>query len=89
MPRPPFDMLRACFWLMAVIILVMVGAAGSAAIGCGYLVLTGQQKLGACLDAGVTGQAREVLELSLTTVLALLLAARGPRPPDDDNAPHG
>jgi hypothetical protein len=88
MARPSFDMLRACFWLMAIIVLVMVGESVAAMIGCGWLVLTGQQKPGICIEAGVVGQAREVLELALTTVLALLLAGRGPpRPPPPDEPP--
>jgi hypothetical protein len=87
MSRPAFDMLRACFWLLAVIILVMVGESVLALATCGYMVLTGQQKMGACVEAGVVGHAREIMELSLTTVLALLLAARkngdGPKPPEE------
>jgi hypothetical protein len=73
-------MLRACFWLMAIIVMVMVAESVLAVAGCFWLVLSGQQKAGACIEAGVVGQAREVLELALTTVLALLLAAR--KPPD-------
>jgi hypothetical protein len=65
---------------MAIIVLVMVGESVLAVSGCIWLVLSGQQKAGACVEAGVIGQAREVLELALTTVLALLLAAR--RPPE-------
>ena len=88
MARPPFDMLRSCFWLLAIIIVVMTGEAALAGLGCIYLVLFGQQALGACISAGVTQQAREVIELALATVLALLLAARNGRPPtgppDDD-----
>jgi hypothetical protein len=90
MARSPFDMLRACFWLLAVIIMIMVGESALALATCGYLVLVGTQKVGVCVETGVVGQAREILELSLTTVLALLLAARGPPggppppPPEDD-----
>jgi hypothetical protein len=84
MARPPFDMLRACFWLLAIIIVVMIGEAALAGIGCMYLVIMGA-KVGTCIEAGVTGMAREVMELALTTVLALLLASRPPtKPPDDD-----
>jgi hypothetical protein len=81
--RPPFNMMRACFWLLAVIILVMTGEAALAGLGCMYLVLFGGQALGACISAGVTQQVREVIELALTTVLALLLAARNGRGPPD------
>jgi hypothetical protein len=63
---------------LAVVILIMVGESTLALATCGYLVLSGQSKLGACIEAGVVGHAREIMELSLTTVLALLLAARGP-----------
>jgi hypothetical protein len=85
----PFNMLRACFWLLAVVVMVMVGESALALATCGWLVLTGQQKLGLCVEAGVVGQAREVLELALTTVLALLLAARngGPKPPGPPDVP--
>ena len=78
-PRDPNAwMLRACFWLLAVVILVMVGEAALATAACMVMVLTGQQKVGACIEAGVAQQVREVTELALTTVLALLLAARPP-----------
>jgi hypothetical protein len=87
MARPPFDMLRACFWLLATVVLVMVGESALALATCGWMVLTGQTKLGACVEAGVVGHAREIMELSLTTVLALLLAARRPPPGPPDEAP--
>jgi hypothetical protein len=81
MARQPFDMLQAAFWLLAAIIFVMLGEALLAVLGCLWLTLTGQQAVGACVTAGVAQQAREIMELALTTVLALLLAGRGPPPP--------
>lgn len=80
-PPPPFDWPRWCFWLLAVIILVMVGEAVFALFGCVALAVLHREDMGSCVNTGVVEQARESLELALTTVLALILAARRP-PPD-------
>jgi hypothetical protein len=82
MPRP-FNMLRACFWLLAVILLIMVGETLLAVAGCGWLVLTGQAAPGVCIQAGVIDQARGVLSEALAAVLALIIAARPGPPPDN------
>jgi hypothetical protein len=70
--------MAACFWLLAIVILVMVGGAAFGMIGCGWLVLSGRQPIGTCNTLGVLSQTRELLSEALTAVLALLLAARKP-----------
>jgi hypothetical protein len=87
MPRPPFNMLRACFLLLAAVILIEVFTAISGGLVCVYLNFLTVREIGSCQFAA--SQIRDIFSEVLTAVLALLLAARGPRPPDDDNAPHG
>jgi hypothetical protein len=77
-------MLRAAFWLLAVIIgvelLVTVGSMGT----CMWLLLMGNEKIGAC--EGLGNQVRELWSEALAAILALLLAAREtkPNPPTTD-----
>jgi hypothetical protein len=84
MPKP-FNMLRACFWLLAAIILVLLFEGSLGIVACAYLTMTERQEIGNCLKAGVVDHIREILELALTTVLALLLADRNKNPPDKDD----
>ena len=81
MPRPPFDVLRGAFWLLAAAIGVALFILLAAELGCFWLIVVDRtEPIGACAGIGV--QAREVWEFILTTVLALLLASRsGPPPP--------
>jgi hypothetical protein len=44
-------------------------------------VVAGRSMIGACVEAGIITQIREVFSEALTAVLALLLASRN-RPPD-------
>lgn len=80
MPKQ-FNMLRACFWLLAFIIGVMLIEGSFGIVTCAYLTISGKQSVGDCIKAGVTGHIKEILELALTTVLALLLADRNKPPP--------
>lgn len=82
MARPPFDMLRAAFLLLAIILLIMVGETLIAVAACTYMTMSGRQQAGTCIDIGIVAQVREVLSETLTAVLALLLAARDRPPPD-------
>lgn len=66
--------------------LVMILGAG---VSCMVVTIFGRAEVGACIKAGVAEQIREVWELALTSILALLLASRngrGPptKPPDDE-----
>ena len=80
MPRtPPFDMLRACFWLLAGIIALSMIETAVAVGGCVVLVVWGSNPMGAC--QGVGDQARGIWAEAMATVLALLLAHRGGTPP--------
>lgn len=74
--RPPFNMLRAAFFLLATVILAqMVSILGGAAT-CYWLFITGRADVGAC--SNFMGQAREMWAEVLAAILALLLAARTP-----------
>ena len=81
--RPPFDMLRACFYLLAFVIASQVVAIIFGSWTCFYLLIVGMAKPGDC--GGFGAQAKEMWSEVLAAILALLLAARGPptRPPPD------
>ena len=81
MPRPPFDLLRAVFLLLAVVILTEVGMTVFAGLACWWLNLQTAREIGACLPIVV--QIREQWAEILASVLALLLAARSWPPPPD------
>lgn len=74
--RPPFDLLRWAFVLLACVLLVALAETLIAIGGCSYMVLTGRAEIGACMGAGIIEQVRQVLAETLTAVLALLLARR-------------
>jgi len=67
-------MMKAAFWLMAIVVLTEVGTTVLAAIGCMYMVIFAGSPIGAC--GNLTTQIREVWAEVLAAVLALLLAAR-------------
>ena len=67
-------MLRACFYLLAIVLLSEVALACFAGAGCYWLILTGRMPIGGC--ANTTTVIREVFSEILAAVLALLLAAR-------------
>jgi len=78
--RPPFDMLRAAFYLLAAIIGIEVLLTSTAGMACFWLIVSGQYKIGACSDMG--DRIKEQWSEIVSAVLALLLAARSPpRPP--------
>jgi hypothetical protein len=72
------------YWLLAIVVLVMVGMAAAAGVGCLWLTLNGRAEVGACLATGLVQQIRETWAEAVAVILALLLAARsgnGPKPP--------
>jgi hypothetical protein len=81
MARRNFDMLRACFYLLALLLgAEMITTVGVIA-GCAWAVLVQQSApMGACQQAGE--QVKSIWSEALAAILALLLAARGARPPD-------
>jgi hypothetical protein len=85
MPRPSdFNVYRAVFWLLAIVIGFEMTLTVFAGAGCFWLILSGRYEIGACQNTGV--QIREIFAEVLAAVLALLLAARGnggPPPPDE------
>jgi hypothetical protein len=80
-------MLRAAFWLLAVIVLSEMATTLFAGIGCFTMILRGDYRIGACEAVG--NQVREVWAEALAAILALLLASKngggGPPPPPPDN----
>lgn len=79
--RPPFDILRWAFVLLAGMVTVQLSETLLAVGACIYMAVSGRSALGACAEAGIVTQIREVFTETLTAVLALLLAGR--RPPDE------
>jgi hypothetical protein len=63
------------------IVLVMVGMAAAAGLGCLYMTLAGRAEIGACLAAGVVQQVRETWAEAVAVILALLLANQSKGPP--------
>lgn len=77
-------MLRAAFWLLAIVVFTELIVTIEAVSVCAWLVLTQAAKVGDCGNVGV--QVREVWAEMLAAILALLLASRGngaPPPPPD------
>jgi hypothetical protein len=81
--RPQFDVLRACFILLAIILITQITITAVGGVFCFYFFLTGSAKIGDC--AAFTSQAREIWAEALAIVLALLLAAS--KPPTPPNTP--
>lgn len=75
---PGFNMLRACFVLLAIIILSQAATTIAGGATCFYLFIISKAELGAC--SAFTSQAREMWAEALAAVLALLLAARSEPP---------
>jgi hypothetical protein len=65
-------MLRACFWLLAAVIIAEMLLTAVSATACVWLIVAGRSEIGACSDLGV--RAREIFAELLAAVLALLLA---------------
>lgn len=75
-----FNLLRACFLLLATVVAVELFSSLVALGGCFWLiVVTRAYQIGACADLG--SQVREVWAELLATILALLLAGRSEPPP--------
>jgi site-specific recombinase len=86
-PRPPFDILRAAFWLLAVLVIVTMGLIALVVTGCVVGTLTGRFAAGTCNQIGIGQLIRDYWSEILTTILALLVAGRPPPPappPDDE-----
>lgn len=87
MARPPFSMLKAAFWLLAIVIVTELMMTVIAGTGCFWLILSGRYEIGACEN--VSAQVREIWAEVLAAILALLLAARngngGPPPPPPES----
>lgn len=79
MARPPFDLLKAAFYLLATVILAEVLFSILGALGCFWINMVGRAEIGACLPVATV--VREIFAELLTAILALLLAGRVPPPP--------
>jgi len=74
-------MLRCCFYLFAIVVLVQTAWVTAGILGCLGMVLIDKVPLGGCAD--VISRAREIMAELLAGILALLIASRGPPPPPD------
>jgi len=84
--RPTSEwMMRACFWLLAILLLGEMLTTMGVLAGCAWAVLVQRSTpMGGCAQAGE--QVRQIWGEALATILALLLAAKsgtGGPPPDD------
>jgi hypothetical protein len=83
MRRPPFPMLRAAFWLLAIVVVTELVTTLIAVAGCFWMiVVTGRLPLGSCSRIG--DQIREVWAEVLAAILALLLASKNGGPPPSE-----
>jgi hypothetical protein len=73
---PPFNLLRAAFFLLATVIIAQLVSILGGAATCYWLFIVGRAEVGAC--SSFTGQAREMWAEVLAAILALLLAGREP-----------
>jgi hypothetical protein len=80
-------MLRACFYLLSIVVVGQVITIMAGGATCYYLFIVKQAEVGACQT--FTTVVREVWAEALAAVLALLLAARGgpPDPPSPGGPP--
>jgi hypothetical protein len=89
--KPPFDILRACFWLLAciiaVILLIMMLAAISCAVG---VLVTKVAEPGTCVKLGLPDLMHDWWSEILTAVLALIAAGgrMGPPPSPPPDQPE-
>ncbi len=83
--RSPFNILRACFYLFGVVVLLEAAWATVGGIGCLMLIMNGTIAIGSCAE--VAQRAREIFSEMLAGILALLLAARPPsdKPPRQED----
>jgi hypothetical protein len=75
-----FNMLRACFWLLAAVLMFQSFDITTGALTCYYMFITGVAKIGEC--STYTDRVITIWAEMLATILALLLAARN-GPPND------
>lgn len=75
-----WNVIKACFYLLAVVILVVMLETLIVLLGCSWLIVVLRaDPIGACQQVGQ--QIREVITEVIAAVLALIIAARG-SPPD-------
>jgi hypothetical protein len=84
---PPFNLLRAAFWLLAAVVAVQMFVTLAGAGTCFWMFVRLIQPLPVGSCSGFLGQIREMWAEALATVLALLLAGYGIKPPPDGPPP--
>lgn len=75
----PFNMLRAVFYLLAIIILAQILAALGAGFACVYFNFTVSKSVGTCMP--ISDLIRQQWDKMFEAILALLVAAAANRPP--------
>lgn len=86
-PRPPFDLLRFCSWLVALIVGTVLFIMIFGVVACFAGVAIGRLPPGHCLESGLGDLVHEWWSELITLILALLVARQPPPPappPDDD-----
>lgn len=76
-----FNLIRAAFYLLAIVIIVVMLETLLILLGCSWLIVIQQREpLGACSQTAT--QVREVISEMITAILALIVAGRPPPPGD-------
>jgi hypothetical protein len=78
-----FNLVRACFYLLAIILIIEIGSTIAAGFACYRLNVQTRQEIGACLP--IIDKIKETWAESLAAIFALLLAARSPPHDGDTN----
>jgi hypothetical protein len=82
MARPPFDVIRACFLLLALVVLIVMLETLLGVLGCVWVIaIVRAETLGACSSVG--SQIRDIMSELITAILALIASSRGGRPPSN------
>ena len=88
MPAPrPFDILRAAFWLLAVLVGTALASILITSVGCTVALLIGRIEPGTCVKLGLPEFYHDVWSEALTAILALLAARPGPPRGPDQGGP--
>lgn len=76
--KDEWNLLRACFWLLAIVVSVSMIETLMAVSGCIWMVvITAREPVGTCQQIG--DAIRSTLDQLLTAILALIVAKRPPQ----------
>jgi len=85
MPRPPFDVIRACFLLLALVVVLIMIETLLGVLGCVWVIaIVRAEPIGACSSVG--SQIRDIMSELITAILALIASSRGGPPSNSEGS---